>query len=67
MGLLQKYGVKTPKGFVAKTAQEAYDVAAKLATEDMVIKAQVCFACLFGLMWTRFWPVVVERVFLTVV
>jgi succinyl-CoA synthetase beta subunit len=48
MGLLQKYGVKTPKGFVAKTPQEAYDVAAKLATEDMVIKAQVRF-CFKGI------------------
>lgn len=41
MGLLSKYGVKTPRGFVAKTPQEAYEAAQKLGTEDMVIKAQV--------------------------
>jgi succinyl-CoA synthetase beta subunit len=41
MSLLQKYGVKTPRGYVAKTATEAYEAAQKLATEDMVIKAQV--------------------------
>ncbi|KAI9034572.1 beta subunit of succinyl-CoA synthetase [Hyaloraphidium curvatum] len=48
MGLLQKYGVKTPRGFVAKTPQEAYDAAQKLATEDMVIKAQVGCSVLGG-------------------
>ncbi|ORY06290.1 succinate-CoA ligase [Basidiobolus meristosporus CBS 931.73] len=41
MGLLKKYGVKVPKGDVAKTSQEAFDVAQRLGTEDMVIKAQV--------------------------
>ncbi|KAK9710116.1 succinate--CoA ligase beta chain [Basidiobolus ranarum] len=41
MGLLKQYGVKIPKGEVAKTPQQAYEVAQRLATEDMVIKAQV--------------------------
>ncbi|KAG0343443.1 beta' subunit [Podila humilis] len=41
MELLQKQGIKTPRGGVAKTGAEAYDVAHKLGTEDMVIKAQV--------------------------
>ncbi|KAG0355603.1 succinyl-CoA ligase subunit beta [Gamsiella multidivaricata] len=41
MELLQKQGIKTPRGGVAKTGSEAYAVAEKLGTEDMVIKAQV--------------------------
>ncbi|KAG0224870.1 Succinate--CoA ligase [ADP-forming] subunit beta, mitochondrial [Actinomortierella wolfii] len=41
MGLLEKQGVKVPRGGVAKTGAEAYSVAEKLGTEDMVIKAQV--------------------------
>ncbi|TPX36573.1 succinate---CoA ligase (ADP-forming) [Synchytrium microbalum] len=41
MGLLQQYGVKVPKGYVAKTGAEAEQAAKKLGTEDMVIKAQV--------------------------
>nr|CAG8615748.1 7065_t:CDS:2 [Entrophospora candida] len=41
MDLLNNYGIKTPKGSVAKTPLEAYDVAQKLGTEDAVIKAQV--------------------------
>ncbi|KAK9764421.1 succinate--CoA ligase beta chain [Basidiobolus ranarum] len=41
MDLLKKYGVNTPKGEVAKTSKEAFEVAQRLATEDMVIKAQV--------------------------
>ncbi|CAG8592727.1 17788_t:CDS:2 [Acaulospora morrowiae] len=41
MDLLNKYGIKTPKGGVAKTPQEAYDVALNLGKEDAVIKAQV--------------------------
>ncbi|KAG0253491.1 Succinate--CoA ligase [ADP-forming] subunit beta, mitochondrial, partial [Linnemannia exigua] len=41
MELLQKQGIKTPRGGVAKTGAEAYAVAKKLGTEDMVIKAQV--------------------------
>ncbi|KAK3814112.1 MAG: ATP-grasp domain-containing protein [Benniella sp.] len=41
MELLQKQGIKTPRGGVAKTGAEAYAVAEKLGIEDMVIKAQV--------------------------
>ncbi|EPZ35942.1 T-complex protein 1 zeta subunit [Rozella allomycis CSF55] len=41
MGLLSKYKVPVPKGDVARTPQEAYQIAQKLNTEDMVIKAQV--------------------------
>ncbi|ORX91840.1 succinate-CoA ligase [Basidiobolus meristosporus CBS 931.73] len=41
MDLLKKYGVNIPKGEVAKSPIEAYEVAQRLATEDMVIKAQV--------------------------
>ena len=41
MDLLRQYGVQVPAGNVAKTGEEAYEVAKKLATEDMVIKAQV--------------------------
>lgn len=39
--MLRAYGINTPKGAVAKTPQEAYDIAKKLGTDDMVIKAQV--------------------------
>ncbi|KAI9141521.1 hypothetical protein BKA69DRAFT_397379 [Paraphysoderma sedebokerense] len=39
--LLQKYGVKTPRGGVAKTVSEARRVAQDLGTDDLVIKAQV--------------------------
>ncbi|KAG0212475.1 Succinate--CoA ligase [ADP-forming] subunit beta, mitochondrial [Mortierella sp. GBA30] len=41
MDLLQKQGIKTPRGGVAKTGADAYKVAESLGTEDMVIKAQV--------------------------
>ncbi|KAG0285934.1 beta' subunit [Linnemannia gamsii] len=41
MELLQKQGINTPRGDVAKTGAEAYTVAENLGTEDMVIKAQV--------------------------
>lgn len=41
MGLLQEYKIKTPRGSVARTPQEAFSVAESLNTEDMVIKAQV--------------------------
>eukprot|EP00128_Syssomonas_multiformis_P010934 Colp12_sorted_trinity150504_noHs@28879 len=41
MELLQKYGVDTPRGNVARTPIEAEDAAKALDTEDMVIKAQV--------------------------
>ena len=38
---LKEYGVKTPEGHVATSAQEAYDIAKKLPTPDCVVKAQV--------------------------
>jgi len=41
MGLLQQYGVKVPRGAVAKTASEAEKIARDLGSEDLVIKAQV--------------------------
>jgi len=39
--LLKSYGVGVPAGEVAKTAEEAEEVAKKIGSEDMVIKAQV--------------------------
>ncbi|ORX59114.1 beta subunit of succinyl-CoA synthetase [Piromyces finnis] len=41
MNLLHEYNVNAPKGIVAKTAEEAFQAAKKLNTEDLVIKAQV--------------------------
>ncbi|KAF8975243.1 Succinate--CoA ligase [ADP-forming] subunit beta, mitochondrial [Entomortierella lignicola] len=41
MDLLQKQGIKTPRGGVAKSGAEAFKIAESLGTEDMVIKAQV--------------------------
>ncbi|KAF8944060.1 Succinate--CoA ligase [ADP-forming] subunit beta, mitochondrial [Haplosporangium gracile] len=41
MDLLQKQGIKTPRGGVAKSGSEAFKIAETLGTEDMVIKAQV--------------------------
>eukprot|EP00842_Homolaphlyctis_polyrhiza_P001555 jgi/Hompol1/23/HPOL_005203-RA len=41
MGLLQQYGIKTPRGGVAHTPAEAASVARSLGTDDLVIKAQV--------------------------
>ncbi|KAJ1338925.1 hypothetical protein BSLG_006560 [Batrachochytrium salamandrivorans] len=41
MGLLNQYGIKTPRGHVAKTPAEAEKYAKDLATNDLVIKAQV--------------------------
>ncbi|KAF8926543.1 ATP-grasp domain-containing protein [Dissophora ornata] len=41
MELLQKQGIKTPRGGVAKSGAEAFKIAESLGTEDMVIKAQV--------------------------
>ncbi|KAF9427817.1 Succinate--CoA ligase [ADP-forming] subunit beta, mitochondrial, partial [Entomortierella beljakovae] len=41
MGLLEKQGINTPKGYVAKSGAEAYTAAEKLGSEDLVIKAQV--------------------------
>jgi len=39
--LLQKFGVATPPGKVARTPDEAEQAARELATEDLVVKAQV--------------------------
>ncbi|CDS13773.1 hypothetical protein LRAMOSA05947 [Lichtheimia ramosa] len=39
--LLRKYGVNAPRGQVAKTPQEALDIAKRLGSDDLVIKAQV--------------------------
>lgn len=41
MELLQEDGVSVPKGYVAKSPDEAYAVAKKLGSKDVVIKAQV--------------------------
>merc|ERR1711892_498376 len=37
-GLLKDYGVKTPEGHVAHSAQEAYDIAEKMIGSDLVTK-----------------------------
>ncbi|CAO3613461.1 unnamed protein product [Cunninghamella blakesleeana] len=39
--VMRKYGINAPKGQVAKTPEEAYEVAKKLGSDDLVIKAQV--------------------------
>lgn len=39
--LLESYGIGVPKGFVAHSAKEAEQVAARIPGDDMVIKAQV--------------------------
>ncbi|KAJ3281076.1 hypothetical protein HK104_000231 [Borealophlyctis nickersoniae] len=41
MGVLQQYGVKVPRGAVAKSAEEAEKIAHDLGSEDIVVKAQV--------------------------
>ncbi|KAJ1556470.1 hypothetical protein HK096_000579, partial [Nowakowskiella sp. JEL0078] len=41
MDLLEKYGVNIPKGAVAKSPEEAFQVAKSLNVEDLVVKAQV--------------------------
>lgn len=41
MDLLREAGVSVPKGFVAKSSDEAYAIAKKLGSKDVVIKAQV--------------------------
>jgi len=41
MGLLNKYGINTPKSIPAKSAEEAYEVAKKFGGKPIVIKAQV--------------------------
>ena len=39
--LLQKFGVATPPGKAARSAEEAEQVARELGTEDLVVKAQI--------------------------
>ncbi|ORY94159.1 hypothetical protein BCR43DRAFT_495970 [Syncephalastrum racemosum] len=39
--LLRKYGINAPKGQVAKTPEEAFEIAKRLGSDDLVIKAQV--------------------------
>src|ERR1700674_3190662 len=39
--LLQKFGVATPRGRAASTADEAEQVARDLGTEELVVKAQI--------------------------
>src|SRR3954468_14224618 len=39
--LLQKFGVATPPGKAARTADEAEQVARELGTEDLVVKSQI--------------------------
>ncbi|KAI9314407.1 hypothetical protein BX666DRAFT_1879475 [Dichotomocladium elegans] len=39
--LLRKYGINAPRGQVAKTPQEAFEIAKRLGSDDLVIKAQV--------------------------
>lgn len=39
--IMREHGVNTPKGGVAFTAEEAEKEAAKLGSDNMVIKAQV--------------------------
>uniref|UniRef100_A0A2K5QEV0 ATP-grasp domain-containing protein n=1 Tax=Cebus imitator TaxID=2715852 RepID=A0A2K5QEV0_CEBIM len=41
MELLQEADVSVPKGYVAKSPEEAYAIAKKLGSKDVVIKAQV--------------------------
>src|SRR3989442_13685952 len=39
--LLRKYGVPVPRGLVARSPQEAYHAAKELATDVVVVKAQI--------------------------
>src|SRR6185437_6111332 len=39
--LLKKFGVPVPRGIVAHTADEAFAAAKQLATEPVVVKAQI--------------------------
>ncbi|ORX60239.1 succinate-CoA ligase [Hesseltinella vesiculosa] len=39
--VMRKFGVNAPRGHVAKTPEEAFDVAKRLGTNELVIKAQV--------------------------
>src|SRR3569832_171133 len=39
--LLRKYGVPVPRGIVARSPEEAYQAAKELATDVVVVKAQI--------------------------
>src|ERR671923_655051 len=39
--LLRKYGVAVPRGLVARSPEEAYHAAKELATDVVVVKAQI--------------------------
>ncbi|KAI9019517.1 hypothetical protein CLU79DRAFT_757625 [Phycomyces nitens] len=39
--VLRKYGINAPRGQVAKSPQEAFEIAKRLGSDDLVIKAQV--------------------------
>ncbi|KAI8069231.1 hypothetical protein BC940DRAFT_298216 [Gongronella butleri] len=41
MDVMRQYGINSPRGHVAKTPEEAFEVAKRLGTDDLVIKAQV--------------------------
>ena len=41
MGILKDFGIKTPRGGVAKTPAEAVKIAQEIGGNDLVIKAQV--------------------------
>jgi len=41
VGLLEQYDIRAPKGKVARSPKEAFEVASSLSTEDLVIKAQI--------------------------
>lgn len=41
MGILNQYGIATPKSLPAKSAEEAFQVAKNFGKKDLVIKAQV--------------------------
>jgi hypothetical protein len=49
MGLLEKYGCKVPAGGMAKTPEEAYNVAQKLGTEFFMNG----FSVIFGIQLVR--------------
>ena len=54
ISLLQKYGLTVPRGKVARTPQEAENIAKELGSKDCVIKAQVNDV-------NRFWLVAEEK------
>lgn len=41
MGLLKEAGVSVPNGLVARTPEEAFQVAQQMGSEDLVVKAQI--------------------------